>query len=197
MKKLNHTPIRPPRDMIEEQVYARRWETLMSEVPTYEYDDNFKRILISYDGNIDQKAASVAASFVCWLGTAVGRDFLRMAENIRNNTYCNFEAYVAAWSVTNMRRFATNSNARAIEFLVRTVDEQKANVFPRVSTRDLEVVDFVALWLGSEDGQEFLKGCEYEIKRRKDMETIGFYHANGKGDMPYIKELEAQFIARE
>lgn len=196
--KLKHIPIRPPRNMIEEQVYAKRWEKLMSVEPEYEDERTpFEQIMISYDGKVNQRAASVAASFICWLGTAVGMSFLRMGDNIRENTFCKCEAYAAAWGVKNMRRFATNCGARTIEYLVRTEQDEKNNVFPRVSTNDLEVLDFMALWLGSEEGQEFIKGCEYEIKRHKDMQTIGFYYANGRGDMPYVKELEAQFIARE
>lgn len=195
---LHHTPIRPPRDMVEEQVYARRWADLMAQAPCHEgRRPLLEHILLSYPAAVDQRAASVAASFICWLGTNVGLSFLQLGHSIRDNTSCKYDAYVAAWGARNTRRFAINSGARMIEFLLRTEEQLDANTFPVVSANDLEVLEQVALWLGSEEGQAFLTGCEAEINRHRDMETLAWHHANGRGHLPYVKELEARFISKE
>lgn len=191
---LSHTPVRPPRNLIEEQVFARRWQEQMSA--SYEEGEHspLEHLLLSYPAQVDQRAASVAASFVCWLGTNVGMDFLRLGHSIRDKTYCGHEAYVAAWGVKNLRRFGHSSQARTIEFLVRTTEEQAADVFPEVSTNDLEVLEQLALWLGTEEGQAFLTGCEEEIRRWRAMEQLGQYHASGMGHLPRAKELATAFV---
>ncbi|MBK3780213.1 hypothetical protein G3A43_08075 [Paraburkholderia aspalathi] len=192
---LTHTPIRPPRAMSEEQIYARRWAELMAREPVRDYEPTpLQAVLISYPADVDQRAASVAASFICWLGTSVGLGFLTLGNSLRDKIHCRHEAYAAAWGVTNLRRYGNNSGARAIEFLLRSTEEQAHNRFSEVSVNDLEVLEQVAVWLGSEDGQAFIQGCEAEVKRQKDMDTIAHYHANGLGHLPRVKELEAQFV---
>jgi hypothetical protein len=184
--------------MSEEQIYARRWAELMSREPEHEYEPTpLQAVLISYPADVDQRAASVAASFICWLGTRVGLDFLSMGHSIRDNTRCTHEAYAAAWGVNNLRRFGNNSGARTIEFLLRSTDEQENSKFCAVSVNDLEVIEQVAAWLGSAEGQAFIQSCEAEIQRQKVMDTIAHYHANGLGHLPRVKELEAQFVMQE
>jgi hypothetical protein len=195
---LSHTPVRPPRKMIEEQVFARRWEELMSAEPEGDNERSpLEYVLFNYPAAVDQRAASVAASLICWLGTNAGQSFLGLGRSIHENTYCKHEAYVAAWGAHNLRRYAHNSNARSIEFLVRTTEEQAADVFPEVSSYDLEVLDQVALWLGCEEGQAFVQTCETEISRWKDMERLGEYQARGLSHLPHAKELAARFVLNQ
>lgn len=126
MQNLIHQPIRPPRDMIEERVYSRHWQALMEDNRGRDRSP-LEQILISYPEPIDQRAASIAASFICWLGTNVGCSFLRMGRRLSELPELCGQGYVAAWGVQNRRFHATNGGARAVEFLVRTEEEQRLN----------------------------------------------------------------------
>lgn len=184
---LKHVGIRPVRDMVGEQVFARRWQ----EFAEKECDGRtgFDYVLRAYPYPLDQRAASVAASFITWLGTNVGGSFLEVAEEFKlARTFPSF-SYVAAWGVMNVRSLGTSSNARQIEFLTRTQEELEKNVFSEVSVRDLEAVDQLTLWLGSDDGQEFLKGCANEISRRNDLETYTTLVAQGHSKSRRAQEL--------
>lgn len=185
---LNHVAIRPARDMIGEQVYARRWQEFVSK----EYADGrteFDRILQAYPYPLEQREASVTASFITWLGTNVGASFLETAKKIKESRIVPHFPYVAAWGVFNVRSLETNSNARLIEFLTRTPEELEKNVFSEVSVRDLEVIDQIALWLGTDDGQEFLSGCQKEIARRNDLESYTTLVAQGRGGSMRARQL--------
>lgn len=195
---LSHAPIRPPRVPSEEQIFARRWEELMNRAPKDEYDAApLEAVLRACPFPADQRAASVAASFICWLGTAVGLSFLTLGNSLREKMHSRHHAYAAAWGVANLRQFGLNSGARTIEFLVRSTEDQQANRFTGVSVTDLEVLEQVAAWLGTDEGQEFIRGCEAEVARQKTMDTIAFYHARGLGHLPNVKELEAQLVQPE
>lgn len=164
MQDLTHRPIRPPRDMIEEQVYSRHWEMLMTNDRDSELSP-LEQILYRYPEMVDQRAASVAARFICWIGTNVGSSFLRMGRSLSEVPELCGQGYLAAWGVYNRRFHATNGGARAVEFLVRTEEDQRRNVFPRATLEDVEVVEQVASWLGSDEGVQFVAECEAEIER--------------------------------
>lgn len=191
---LKHVAIRPARDMVGEKVYARRWQEFASK----EYADGrteFGRVLEVYPYPLDQRAASVAASFITWLGTNVGESFLKIAKEIKETRIVPFFPYVAAWGVFNVRSLGTNSNARQIEFLTRTPEELEKNVFSEVSVRDLEVIDQITLWLGTDEGQEFLSGCQKEIARRNDLESYATLVAQGSGSSMRAQELAKKIVA--
>jgi hypothetical protein len=186
---MKHVPIRPARNMIEEQVFARRWEALMkpSRLP-YE-SSMIARILIGYPYEINQRVASVLASLICWLGTNVGKSFLDTGRQIRENVPLIRFPYLAAWGECNARIFGMNSRARQIEFLTRTQDDMDRDVFQEVSVKDLEALDQLCIWLGREEGKLFISSCEEEIERRKELEALVFHSAAGRGDSPKVRKI--------
>lgn len=188
---LHHVAIRPVRhDMIGEVVYARRWHELMNGVC------QIHMVLAGYPYPVGQREASVAASFITWLGTNVGASLLDIAQEFKLVRAVPSFAYVAAWSVLNVRSFGHNSNARQIEFLTRTTEEMEANVFSEVSVRDLEVIDQIALWLGTEEGQKFLEGCMKEIEKRTDLERYATMVAAGRGTSIHARRLATKLVAQ-
>jgi hypothetical protein len=193
---MKHEPIRTPRDMTGEQVFARRWKDLMESKVSFG-KGILGIVLMGYPYPIGQREAAVAASMICWLGTNIGQSFLTLGMEIRDRTSCGNYAYIAAWGVRNARVFGHGSNARQIEFLVRTHEEMEDKVFSEVSIRDLEVLDQVALWLGTDGGQNFLKSCEEEIERRKDLEDLVFQSAAGRHDSPRVRTLVDKFAIVE
>lgn len=192
---MKHVPIRHARNMTEEQVFARQWKELMESKEPYE-SGMLSRVLIGYPYEIKQREASVAASMICWLGTQVGKSFLLLAEEIREKTSCAHYSYVAAWGVRNARVFGHNSNARQIDFLTRTQAEMEANFFPETFVKDLEVLDQVCLWLGTEDGRAFIAGCEAEIMRRQELESLAFHCAEGRQDSPAVRRIVDKFAIK-
>jgi hypothetical protein len=188
---MKHVPIRPAREDIGEKVFSRRWKELMETEPVATHPIYY--VLRSYPYVVDQRAASVLASMVCWLGTNVGKSFLLLAAEFRDNTTCRFDAYLAAWGVQNARKIGLNSCARQLEFLTRTQEDLNNGIFKDVSIRDLEAVEQLCIWLGGDEGQSFLNGCEEEIARRKDLEAIAFQSAAGRYDSPAVRKLVDKF----
>jgi len=186
---LNHVAVRPARNDIGERVYARRWSELMSRDVGVMDRTPLEKVLVSYPYEVDQQAAHLAASFITWLGTNCGRSFLETAKEFESARTIRSFAYLAAWSVHNARSIGFNSNARQIEFLIRTQEQMEKNIFSEVSVRDLEAADQVALWLGSDDGQEFIAACEKEISRRKELDSYATLVAQGKGDSLQARRL--------
>jgi hypothetical protein len=191
---MKHVPIRPARNDIAEQVFSRRWKELMDAKPVGQYGTQLiYHVLRGYPYGVDQRAASVLASMVCWFGTNVGKSFLLLASEFAEKTTCRFDAYLAAWGVQNARKFGMNSCARQLEFLTRTQEDLNNGIFKEVSVRDLEAIEQLCIWLATEDGQSFLKGCEEEIERRKELEAIAFHFAAGRYDSPAVKKLVDKF----
>lgn len=189
---MKHEPIRPVRNMIEEQVFSRRWKELMGSKEPYE-SGMIGRVMKGYPYTIDQRAASVAASFVCWLGTNVGQSYMSLGRDIQEKTSALRTAYVAAWGAQNCRLFGHNSNARQIEFLTRSQADMDKDIFTEVSVKDLEAVEQVALWLGTDEGWAFVAGCEAEIARRQDLEALAFDCAAGRHDSPRARRIVDKF----
>lgn len=195
-KALVHAPIRPPRDIVGEQVFSRRWAELMATAPEWDDPTVLARILWSYPGSVNQRAASVAASFVCWLGTNVGGSVLSQGRSLSTAGFLFGDGVLAAWCVHNARRAGVNGGARAIDMLLRSDDDFGQKRLPAASADDAEVVEHVAAWLGTEAGLAFIAECEGEIRTRQDMETIAGYHSRGLGHLPVVRELESALVAK-
>jgi hypothetical protein len=77
--------------------------------------------------------------------------------------------------MSNVRRSGVNGDVRAIEFVLAPEDHFEHTVMrgyvltrePEPSVRDIEVVEHLAVWLGSDAGWDFIAGCEREIERRQ------------------------------
>ncbi len=169
-----HWPMRAPRpDVIGEMVMSAKWRELMQAFAPTALDEcdeyAFRGLMHTFPRALTQRHASVAASFVNWLGTNCGRGFLhqaaRMVERIPNIR----EAYTAAWAIENTRHDGRNGGRRTIEAALVTQDQWPNHaVAPDLTADDCEVVETVVIWLSMRDGQRFLADCEAEISRRLD-----------------------------
>lgn len=165
-------PARKPREgVLSEHIFAARWAALMAKddgisAPNQE----LSYILHRMRQPISQRAATVAASVVCWYGTPIGRAFLDQAEVLAKVLLSRQDAYLAAWSIQNFRR---NPTARTIEHCLGPEEGRKE--IPQATPYDIEVADHVAYWMGSEDGQKFLRGCREEIAHRRPEQDLDFH----------------------
>ncbi len=182
--KLIHKPIQPPRKtFIGECVYASMWEALMTtpaDRGVYGLSDEpepIEAVLGQLHVRIQQRHASVAASVVCWLGTNCGNAMLRDAERQRDQGHLRaYICYLMCWSVENRRAAGINNGIRTIEYLISPTDSycprDGLKTMPILKAQDLEVADHLMMWLAEHDGQEFIRGCESEIRRLMDEHSL-------------------------
>ena len=155
---LKHEPCRPARpDVYAEGIFVESWQRFLATPTDPAFDDEpLEVVLCNLVGEIDQRSATVAASFICWLGTNIGRGFLLEAERMKAKfPDAHSHAYLAAWTFQNMRRPHVNSGWRTINAILPD--------WP-VEAADIEVADSVAYWLGTERGQRFLREVNAEIE---------------------------------
>jgi len=192
---LKHDPIRPPRDGADgEQVFAELWKSYMDELPNGDDPPNARLGYILQDlyGIITQRHASIAASFVTWLGTNSGSCFLieaeRWAESLKK-TDSRTMAFLGCWHATNTRLSFINSGVRTIEHILSPEENLtngplgwKVGRCPDISSDDLEVVDKVVVWLATDEGTEFIKRCTTELDMRRNQKNAEFIRRlkNGK-----------------
>jgi hypothetical protein len=97
--------------------------------------------------------AVVASSFICWLGTNVGRSFLEAAKRLLT-TAVGEEAYMLVWLSQNRRRAGWNNHRRTIDAILPP---------DAIDVRALETIEIVLRWLGSFRGQLMIQEAEAEI----------------------------------
>lgn len=167
-----HKPIRPVRDdVVGEFVFSTAWEKMATRVfPHDEEEVGVFLDLAKYHRIPDlQRGASVAASFMTWLGTNCGNSFLHEASNRTRNP-----KYLLEWAKENRRQYGINNNIRTIEFLIAPEDHFKngsLHKYPDVLFQDCEVIEMMCEWLERTNAQKMLKDCAYEIKIRHSERT--------------------------
>lgn len=176
----DHSPIRPPRESHHgEQVFSEKWAELMQRMPGM-YDDYSTNVILQQilhaGDSLTQRMATVAASFVVWLGTNCGRGFIDTARRRAKEGMMREQAFIAEWAIENHRHTWMNSGFRVIEYILATPDcmiNGQLKYCPDYSADDCEVIEKVAYWLGSSDGEAFIASCEKEISERLMAESIG------------------------
>jgi hypothetical protein len=194
MTKLYHQPIRPPRNgHLGEQVYAERWIELMASMPRDwsedDYEDDYPPALmhlatIFWDmpggyAAVDERVSRVCASFICWLGCAIGNATLNHAECLRAEHGDN--CFLVAWTLHNQRPLGVNSGLRSLELmLAEESDLNDGGIFrcgmpllrvPDLTVKDYEIVDHLTRWLGR-GGKGFILGCEIEYRKRDEWQRV-------------------------
>jgi hypothetical protein len=182
---LAHRPITGPRNgFIEEHVFVEKWLELMQrEVEFSEVDEpphraKLARILINLSlPTIEQRVCTVAASWACYLGCNAGASVIDCGNSLRERIG-NHSRFLAAWALHNKRSYCTNRGYRAIEYMLSPAENYNTSLFafsgllaaPDLSLADYEVVEQLWLWLGSDDGFDWLLECSAEIQRRQAAE---------------------------
>lgn len=177
----DHSPLQAPRDgHIGEAVFTERWAALMA-TPGASLDDcsNYwlTMILPECMSTLSQRHATVAATFIQWLGTNCGAAFVDTAQRLTPHFSDSGDAYVAQWAIHNRRRGWINGGWRSIEHMLADRSDLDRHHYPRarpdLSAEDCEVVDHIVYWLGGREGQTFLSMCKKEIDHRQYMESAG------------------------
>lgn len=176
--KLLHIPIRPPRYHTPgEVVFLREWQTYLEENPeAFLY-------LCRTTGPVRQRAASVAASFMVYMGCNGGASFTFLAKSLhKSNVFgCDEDAYLAAWASHNKRYGAVNYGLRAIEFILasehpihngflRSVVEWSK--VPVITMEDNDIIESMVVWWASEEAEQLRQRAEAEIKIIKENDQM-------------------------
>jgi hypothetical protein len=165
-------------------MFAAAWLRLMDS-PEVEDDSNprgyankLERILHCYPHEITQRTASIAASFIMWLGTNCGRSFLMSARTTAAALGNTENGYVAAWAIENRRVSSMNNAVRTVESILQPDDHgQSQDMFgnrrniPILSAAECEVVEALVEWISSEEGMAFVNKCESDISKLREAQV--------------------------
>lgn len=195
---LVHQPARPCRNGVPgEVVFLSRWQMLMLAPLGDEDAHPLQEILGDVVDRVEQRDATLAASFMTWLGTNVGGAMIYESCQIRGVPY----PVLAAWSNHNMRRRHINLGIRTLQSLLVSADAPLHPITkdplrpPRVSVRDLEVAEALAVWLGWPAGQAYIAACQVEMAAVREHEQMLWRSANQLGLRPYISMTLEQTLA--
>jgi hypothetical protein len=172
----SHAPIRAPRpSVIGEVVMVEKWQENMARYADSIHDEcdeyAFRALMTAFPFPLTQRLATVAASFVKWLGTNCGRCFLLEAERVEKLLDGKRDSWAAAWAIENARHSGHNGGARYIEAALAPDDHWQNGLLtrlPDLTAHDVETVEHVVYWLGTTEGRAFLADCEREIAARTE-----------------------------
>ena len=154
---VEHTPICPPRPCTPgEGIYLSLWQEWTAANP--------REWLAIFNTNdrIGQRAASVAASYMVFMGCNGGRGFTHEALRTAEKDHYRERAFLAAWAQENRRSKGINHGLRTIEYVLAAEHPIKRNgigdyidweVVPAVTMHDTDIVEsMVAWWAGHSAG---------------------------------------------
>lgn len=181
MSNISHAPSRPVRpDVIGEVVFMDEWQKLAGRMVL---DQNhviipfllnvLRQIVYTSRKQVTQREAMVAASFIKWLGTNCGNCFLEGLLIARKQAPLmgEREACAERWARENI--IDQRTGLRCIQILLANEKGYVPGILPGLShvgrhvsysAHDVDVVECVACWLGSDGGLAFVERCKARIK---------------------------------
>ncbi|WP_321820841.1 MULTISPECIES: hypothetical protein [unclassified Burkholderia] len=182
---LDHLPVRAPRSTTPgEGILLSLWQEYAVKHP-----NDFEYIFLDMNEPIDQRIASVAASFMVFMGCNGGASFTHQAQEMWKTGAFSYprEAYLAAFALNNQRRRGVNGGLRTIEFMLAPTYpfEDPAHgghqvmwqVVPEITQKDMDAVDCMVGWWASPPAKAIRHVAEPEIEaanRRARSELFGY-----------------------
>lgn len=172
-----HVPLAQPRPGTPgEGIYLSLWREFSTNRPR-EWHSIFRTT-----GPVRQRAASVAASFMVFMGCNGGRGFTWTADRLcEKGVFTNREdAFVAAWAIENKRVYGTNSGLRTSEYMLAekhpivglpvggtSVDWR---LVPDITQEDYDILESMVIWWSTsqagvmrEIAEPMIKAAEHKI----------------------------------
>jgi len=171
--QFKNEPMYPPReDVIGEMVFYSAWKKFMADDgnPDHPFNYMLSGVLSDYAFPLTERAATVAATVVVWLGCNMGRAVLAEGRKLSENVLRRETAYVQAWAAHTVRKMSVNGGYRTLERLLMPPGGPLER--GKVSLEDYEVAEQVMHWLGGKEGQRFLAACEAEIARQESVRSF-------------------------
>lgn len=170
MVPIEHIPITPPRkDHDGERSYLELWRRYISRCTEEELQSIFRNTRYAH---LTQRQASVAASFVIWLGTNCGRGLITEADHVppERDGYRQGRdlRYLRRWELENRRELGINGGVRYIEAILDPARCTRETVImaaaPDITIDDLDVIECLCRWLATMEGQYFIKAGEARME---------------------------------
>mgnify|MGYP000069388066 CR=1 FL=1 len=149
-QRVKHIPLHPARPCTPgEGIYLELWRE-WAEANPREW-----RAIFCTTGPVRQRAASVAASFMVFMGCNGGRCFTLQAQKLAAADHYKERAFLAAWSDCNKRSRGVNSGLRTIEYMLAREHPIASNGIahcvdwrrvPDVTMDDIDVVESMVCW---------------------------------------------------
>jgi len=180
---------RPQRaaDILEEHCFVRQW---LMKCAT---DNSFLPTLLSTGGALSVNEPTnqrVAASIIQWLGTSCGNSFLLEAQDYLGSGDPKLlpEAFTLCWQQVNSPEKHINFGYGALQWIMDEHDPQDEFLFAQrlnnpgnptlispLTKRDYRIAEVIVRWLGTQDGQDFIKLCESTIKKGQRQQGEDFH----------------------
>lgn len=146
-----HTPLAPPRKSVPgEVIYLDLWREWATIRPLEWH------AIFCTTGPVRQRAASVAASFMTFMGCNCGRAFTDEAERLATSRVfpSRERAFIAAWAIENQRIYHVNRGLRTSEFMLAAEHPLEHNfnhgvirsLVPAVTQEDNDIIESMAIW---------------------------------------------------
>jgi len=166
---MDHLPVNPVRLNHYEIAFSACWKELMERQPREHLcsspdDTMIDNVLGEYPEYAGDRESKVCATIITWLGTNVGRGFMDKCGFFDKRKTVTEDSVFIEWTKENRRYRAVNSGWRTLEHLL-TDREKHTEVLGKItrlnvqrcSALDYEAADHLMIWLGSDEGQEFVK----------------------------------------
>ena len=169
----------PPRKGLDgEQIYLLTWQHYISRKEPDELAEIFRDCVAQWP---TQRMATVAASFIAWLGTNVGHSMVDGVEReakLRASPLAD-DRYLLAWESANRRRWHVNRGMRLAEFFLADHSSPTRYTAPEVTIADLDVIDSLCLWLATPDGRAFIRAAQARLAALRQERRL-FQKANAE-----------------
>jgi hypothetical protein len=175
---VDHIPFAPPRENTPaEGIYLKLWQDFAAARP-----DDFQDIFRDMNDTVDQRIASVAASFMVYMGCNVGHAFTERAKALIHVFAWERESYLAAWAIHNRRTYGVNNGLRAVEFMLATqhpIDNEGCRHvvwerIPEIAQKEMDAVECMVEWWSTGPAKRMRGVAEslIEAERRKAMSNL-------------------------
>lgn len=144
--EIEHLPLAAPRKGAPaEGIYLKLWQDFV------ENDAMGMEGVLNVRGPVTQRAASVAASFMVYMGCNLGTAFTREAQEMTGRFRSNGDAFLAAWALFNKRVRHVNRGLRCVEFMLARVHPMDGGqiveaAVPQITQADMDVIESMVVW---------------------------------------------------
>lgn len=150
--RVKHIPLCPPRPGTPgEGIYLDLWREFATARPR-----EWAAIFCT-NGPVRQRAASVAASFMVFMGCNGGQGFTWQAERLAESGAFPYRegAFLAAWALQNKRERGVNSGLRLSEYMLAREYPIKAStsgarvswsLVPNITQEDNDILESMVAW---------------------------------------------------
>jgi hypothetical protein len=186
MVRVKHIPLHPPRKSTPgEGIYLELWKEWATSRP------NDWLAIFETNGPVRQRAASVAASFMVFMGCNGGRCFTLTAQRFADQQmfwHLRSHAYLAAWALENQRSHGVNSGLRTSEYMLAQEHPISKGVMggrvvrslvPAITQEDNDILESMVRWWSSTTAQAMRSVAEPMIEAANAKLRSGIFQYQG------------------